>query len=177
MRMAETVDRHAAAKIQVAFAGDIKNLAARAVGQDQVKAPVAGHDVFREQFANGLKVVTHNRRGRGNNFFHLVAGNFYEVGVGVTKINRKNRPGRAGGLNGPAMPDDPSVRFSQGDDGSDTFVGEDFEHDGVGHATVHKGNFFDAGLDGGDGAVYFWNHALVHDAGGLERGNLAGLQM
>ena len=47
MRVAEAADGDAAAEIQIAFAGDIKNVAARAVAQDEFKAPVAGHDVFR----------------------------------------------------------------------------------------------------------------------------------
>ncbi len=46
MRVAETTHGDAAAKIEIAFARDIKNVTARAVAQREVKSSVAGHDVF-----------------------------------------------------------------------------------------------------------------------------------
>ena len=51
VRVAEAAHGNAAAEIKVAFAGNIKNIAARAVAEHEVKASVAGHDVFAEQFA------------------------------------------------------------------------------------------------------------------------------
>ena len=70
MRVAEAIDRDAAAEVEITFARDIKNVAARAVAQHEFKASVAGHDILREQFADGLVLVAHDRRRRWNNFFH-----------------------------------------------------------------------------------------------------------
>ena len=47
MRVAEAAHGDAAAEVEIAFARDIKNIAARAVAQREVKPPVAGHDVLR----------------------------------------------------------------------------------------------------------------------------------
>ena len=44
-------------------------------------------------------------------------------------------------------------------------------------AAVHERDFFHAGFDGGDGAVHFGDHALVHDAGGFEAGHFGGVEM
>ena len=55
MRVAEAAHGNAAAEVEIAFAGDIKNITARAVAQDEFKASVAGHDVFREQLADGFE--------------------------------------------------------------------------------------------------------------------------
>ena len=61
VRVAEAIHGDAAAEVEVAFARDIKDVAARAMAQHEVKAAVAGHDIFREQFADGLVVVADNR--------------------------------------------------------------------------------------------------------------------
>ena len=51
VRVAEAAHGDARAEIEVAFAGDIKQITARAVAEHEVKTPVARHDVFAEQFA------------------------------------------------------------------------------------------------------------------------------
>ena len=89
MRVAEAAHGDAAAEIEIAFAGDIKNIAARAVAQDEFKASVAGHDVFREQLADGLVVVPHNRRRRWNNFFHLRLDLRF-TRISKSRVNRKS---------------------------------------------------------------------------------------
>src|SRR3954471_9699773 len=61
--------------------------------------------------------------------------------------------------------------------GADAGVGENFQQDGMIHSTIHKRNFGDATLNGGDCAVHFGNHSFVHDAGFFEFGNFADLQM
>ncbi len=71
MRVAEAAHGDAAAEIEIAFAGDVENIAACAVAQHEFKAAVAGHDVFRKQLADGFVVVADNRRRRWHNFFHL----------------------------------------------------------------------------------------------------------
>ena len=75
VRVAEAIHGDAAAEVEIALARDIKDVAARAVAQHEVKASVAGHDIFREQFADGLVVVAHNGRRCWNNFFHLRLAN------------------------------------------------------------------------------------------------------
>ena len=62
MRVAEAAHGNARAEIEIAFAGDIKHITARAVAEDEVKAPVARHDVFAEQFPHGLELVVNERR-------------------------------------------------------------------------------------------------------------------
>ena len=39
------------------------------------------------------------------------------------------------------------------DFGADAFVGEDFQQHGMGHAAIYEGDFLDAGLHGGHGAI------------------------
>ena len=46
MCVAETIHGDAAAEIKVAFARNVKNLAARAVAEHKVEASVARHDIF-----------------------------------------------------------------------------------------------------------------------------------
>ena len=70
VRVAEAANGDAAAEVEVAFAGDIENVAASAVAQREIKASVAGHDVFAEQIAHGLELVVNERRRRWNDFFH-----------------------------------------------------------------------------------------------------------
>src|SRR5208283_4160087 len=72
MRMAQTAYRDAAAEIQIAFAGDVINITSGAMAQREFKAAVARHYVLREQFADGLVVIPHNRRRRWNYLLHAV---------------------------------------------------------------------------------------------------------
>ena len=62
MRVAETAHGDARAEIEVAFARDIKQIAARAVTEHEVEAAIAGHDVFAEQFPHRLELVVNERR-------------------------------------------------------------------------------------------------------------------
>src|ERR1039458_1823527 len=60
--------------------------------------------------------------------------------------------------------------------GSDAFVGEDLQQDGVGHATIHERDLLDARLDGGHGAIHLRNHPFVDDPALLQHVHLADLQ-
>ena len=70
MRVAEAAHGNAAAEVEVTLARDIKNVAARAVTQHELKTSVARHDVFCEQLADGLIVVADDGGRRWDNFFH-----------------------------------------------------------------------------------------------------------
>jgi len=59
-RVTEAVHGDAAAEVEIAFASDIKNIAAVPVTQNDFKPTIAGHDIFREKFAHGLMVVADN---------------------------------------------------------------------------------------------------------------------
>ena len=71
MRVAEAAHGDARAEIEVAFAGDIKQITARAVAEREFEATVARHDVFAEQLPHRLELVVNERRRRWHNFFHL----------------------------------------------------------------------------------------------------------
>jgi hypothetical protein len=62
VRVAKATDSDAAAEIKIAFAGDIKNVAARTVAQREVEPAIARNDVFAEQIAHGLELVVNERR-------------------------------------------------------------------------------------------------------------------
>ena len=62
VRVAEAADGNARAEIEVAFARDIKQIAARAVAEHEVEAAVARHDVFAEQIPHRLELVVNERR-------------------------------------------------------------------------------------------------------------------
>ena len=62
VRVAERGHRDAAAEIEIALAGDVKNVTARAVAQHDIKAPVARHHVFLEQRLHARHIVAHDGR-------------------------------------------------------------------------------------------------------------------
>ena len=70
VRVAKAAHGDAAAEIQIAAAGHIKQIAARPVAEDEFKASIAGHDVAREQFTNGLVLIAHDGRRSWFQFFH-----------------------------------------------------------------------------------------------------------
>ena len=70
MRVAKRTNGDAAAEVQIALARDIKHVAARTMAHHQIKAAVTGHDIFREQLADGLVIVPHNGWRRWQQFFH-----------------------------------------------------------------------------------------------------------
>ncbi len=73
MRVTETADRDAAAKVKIAFARNVKQIAARAVAEDEIVTAVAGHDVLAEQLAHRLELVVND--GWRNDFFHFAGLN------------------------------------------------------------------------------------------------------
>src|SRR5215204_510034 len=75
MRVAESIDRDPAAKIEVTFAGDIINVAARSVAEDDIEAAIAGNDVL-EKSLDGGDVIANDRRWRGQDFFHWLRNGF-----------------------------------------------------------------------------------------------------
>ena len=70
VRVAEAAHGDAAAEIQVAAAGHVKQIAARPVAEDEFEATVAGHNVACEQFADGLVLIAHDGRRSRFQFFH-----------------------------------------------------------------------------------------------------------
>ena len=68
--VAQRTDRNASAHIQIPFAGEIVQVASRAVTENDVKAAIARHNVLLEQGLYGRHVVADDGRRRGSNFFH-----------------------------------------------------------------------------------------------------------
>ena len=86
VRVAETVHGNAAAEVKIAPARGIKNVTARAVVEDEVKAAIAGHDIFGEQFTDGGGVAGPGRHRLGNNFFHYPENIYHQDAADTKKM-------------------------------------------------------------------------------------------
>ena len=70
VRVSQAADGDARAEVQVAFAGDIEKIAARAVAEHEVEAAVARHDVLLIQRLNGGCLIADDGRRCRNDLFH-----------------------------------------------------------------------------------------------------------
>jgi hypothetical protein len=70
IRVTKATNRNAAAEVQEAPVVYVEEFTAAAVAEGNVKPAVAGHDIFGEEFANGLKLIFHDCRRCRLDVFH-----------------------------------------------------------------------------------------------------------